>query len=86
MRIVLLATGVLLFAVVAPLVSPLPGPAGTVVAAAGLVLILRNSAWARHRFVRMKSRWPRIGAVLDRLLARASAKRRRERAKMLATN
>jgi hypothetical protein len=85
-RIVLLVTGVLLFAVVAPLASPLPGPGGTVIAAAGLILILRNSAWARHRFVRIKARWPRVGAFLDRVLIRASARRRRERAKSLAAN
>ncbi|ODP39407.1 hypothetical protein [Sphingomonas turrisvirgatae] len=85
-RVALLALGVLLFAVVAPLVSPLPGPGGTVVATAGLVLILRNSVWARHRFVRMKARWPRVGAFLDRVLVRASARRRRQRAKTLAAN
>lgn len=85
-RIVLLMTGVLLFCIVAPLVSPLPGPAGTVVAALGIILILRNSRWARHRFVRLKARWPRTGAFIDRILVRASAKRRRERAKELAAN
>jgi hypothetical protein len=85
-RISLLVIGILLFAVVAPLVSPLPGPGGTVVAAAGLMLILRNSAWARHRFVRLKARWPRVSAFLDRILIRASARRRRERAKALAAN
>lgn len=86
LRIVLLTVGILLFAVVAPLASPLPGPGGTVIAAAGLILILRNSAWARHRFVRLKARWPRVSGFLDRVLVRASAKRRRQRAKTLATN
>lgn len=85
-RIALLVTGALLFLVVAPLVSPLPGPAGTLVAAVGIILILRNSRWARHRFVRLKARWPRVGAFIDRILVRASAKRRRERAKSLAAN
>lgn len=84
-RIALLAAGVLLL-IAAPIVSPLPGPGGTVLAAAGTVLILRNSAWARHRFVRIKARWPRVGALIDRILVRGSAKRRRERAKALATN
>jgi hypothetical protein len=85
-RIALLVTGWLLFLVVAPLSSPFPGPAGTVIAAFGLILILRNSRWARVRFVRLKARWPRVGAFIDRILVRASAKRRREVAKRLAAN
>jgi hypothetical protein len=85
-RIALLTTGWLLFLVVAPLVSPFPGPAGTAVAAFGLILILRNSRWARHRFVRLKARWPQAGAFIDRILVRGSTKRRREVAKRLAAN
>ncbi|QDX25815.1 hypothetical protein FPZ54_07120 [Sphingomonas suaedae] len=85
-RITLLVTGILLFLVVAPLASPLPGPGGTVIAALGIVLILRNSRWARHRFVRLKARWPRVGAFIDRILVRGSPKRRRERAKQVAAN
>jgi len=73
-RISLLMTGILLFCVVAPLASPIPGPGGTLIAAAGIILILRNSPWARHRFVRLKARWPRVGAFVDRILIRASAK------------
>lgn len=85
-RIALLVTGMLLFCVAAPLIAPLPGPGGTLVAALGAVLILRNSRWARHRFVRWKARWPRVGAFIDRILIRASAKRRRQRAKEFAAN
>lgn len=85
MRIALLAGGVLLL-IAAPIVSPLPGPGGTMLAAAGTILILRNSAWARHRFVRVKARWPRVGALIDRILVRASARRRRQRAKGLSAN
>lgn len=85
-RITLLVTGILLFLVVAPLISPLPGPGGTVVAALGIILILRNSRWARRRFVLLKARWPRAGAFIDRVLIRGSAKRRRERAKSVAAN
>ncbi|MEG3180625.1 hypothetical protein [Sphingomonas sp. LT1P40] len=84
-RIALLTAGILLL-IAAPIASPLPGPGGTMLAAAGTILILRNSAWARSRFVRIKARWPRVGAFIDRILVRASAKRRRERAKQLATN
>lgn len=85
-RITLLVTGILLLLVVAPLISPLPGPGGTVVAALGIILILRNSRWARRRFVLLKARWPRAGALADRVLIRGSAKRRRERAKSVAAN
>jgi predicted membrane metal-binding protein len=84
-RILLLICGILLL-IAAPVASPLPGPGGTFLAAAGVILILRNSVWARHRFVRMKARWPRIGDLIDRILIRASAKRRRQRAKKLAAN
>lgn len=84
-RILLIFAGVLLL-IAAPLVSPLPGPGGTVLAAAGTILILRNSAWARHRFVRIKARWPRAGALIDRILVRASARRRKQRAKSLTAN
>lgn len=85
-RIALLVSGWLLFLVIAPLASPLPGPGGTVIAAFGLILILRNSRWARYRFVRLKARWPRVGAFIDRILVRGSPKRRRAVAKRLAAN
>ena len=63
----------------AGVLGPLPGPGGIFLFAGGLVLILRNSRWAQVRFVRMKRRWPRIGALLDRTMRRGSALRRRER-------
>jgi hypothetical protein len=65
--------------IAAPLVSPLPGPAGTLFFAGGMMLVLRNSARARHRFVRMKRKRPRLGALLDRAMRRGSALRRRAR-------
>ena len=52
--------------------------------AGGLVLVLQNSHWARVRFARAKRRWPKIGGYADRVLRRASARRRRERAATLA--
>lgn len=84
-RILFIIAGVLLL-IAAPIISPLPGPGGTVLAAAGTILILRNSAWARHRFVRIKARWPRVGDLIDRILVRGSAKRRRQRAKSITAN
>lgn len=67
--------------IAAPLVSPLPGPAGTLFFAGGMMLVLRNSSRARHWFVRMKRKRPRLGALLDRAMRRGSALRRRARDK-----
>jgi hypothetical protein len=60
----------------APLVGFLPGPGGVFVAAAGLSLALKNSLWAKRRYVRFKKRWPRYGHWCDWGLRRASARRR----------
>jgi len=79
LRLLLLATGLLLIAG-APVVGVLPGPGGIFVFAAGLVLVLQNSAWARKHFARIKRRWPRFGALADRALRRRSERRRRLRA------
>ncbi|UZK66282.1 hypothetical protein [Sphingomonas sp. M1-B02] len=79
-RLVLMATGFLLIAAT-PLVGIIPGPGGIFVFAAGLVLVLQNSNWARKHFARLKRRWPRFGHYADRALRRRSFRRRRERAK-----
>jgi hypothetical protein len=60
----------------APLVGFLPGPGGILVAAAGLSLVLRNSSWAKRRYVHFKKRWPRYGSWFDLGLRRPSARRR----------
>jgi hypothetical protein len=39
-------------------ISPLPGPGGVPVILAGSVILLRNSAWARRSYVRLKKRKP----------------------------
>ena len=80
MRMAQLACGGLLI-IGAAIIGPLPGPGGIFLFAGGLVLILRNSHWARVRFVHAKRRWPRIGNLLDRAMRRPSALRRHERAK-----
>ena len=72
-------TGGVLLMIVAPITAPLPGPAATFIFAGGLLLVLRNSQWARIRFVRAKRRHPRTGAFLDRIMRRGSALRRRAR-------
>ncbi len=74
-RIAQLVLGGLLI-VAAPLLAPVPGPAGIFLFAGGLVLILRNSASARQRFARAKRKWPRTGRIIDRAMRRESALRR----------
>ncbi|WP_286711525.1 MULTISPECIES: hypothetical protein [unclassified Sphingomonas] len=77
-RTALFVAGVLVIAV-SPLVGILPGPGGIFVFAAGLVLVLRTSAWAQRAFCRAKRRWPRFGHYADMALRRRSARRRRLR-------
>ena len=50
------------------LLAPLPGPLGVPVTVVGLMLVLRNSFWARRRFVRLQHRHPRWLFPLRRLL------------------
>ncbi|WP_245648786.1 hypothetical protein [Sphingomonas sanxanigenens] len=76
-RVLLCGLGWLLIALT-PLVGPLPGPGGIIVFAAGLGLVLRNSAWAKRRYVRFKRRHPGWGDWADWGLRRASARRRIE--------
>ena len=79
-RIAQLCAGVLLI-VAAPIASPLPGPGGILLFAGGLVLVLRNSHWARVRWARLKRGWPRTGHLVDRAMRRPSALRRHARTK-----
>jgi hypothetical protein len=74
-RTSLFALGCLLI-LSAPLVGFLPGPGGVIVAAAGLSLALKNSAWAKRRYVHFKKRWPKWGGWCDWGLRRRSARRR----------
>lgn len=75
LRYGLLGVGWLLIAST-PFVGVLPGPGGVVVFALGAGLVLKNSLWAKRRYVRLKRRWPRHGAWADWGLRRASARRR----------
>ncbi|PTQ08582.1 hypothetical protein CLG96_15440 [Sphingomonas oleivorans] len=74
-RLCLFLLGCLLI-VVTPAVAILPGPGGIFTFAGGLALALRNSAWAKRRYVEIKRRWPKIGSWCDWGLRRRSAKRR----------
>ncbi|MCW3835446.1 hypothetical protein ACFQ1E_07115 [Sphingomonas canadensis] len=77
-RSILFATGVLVI-IASPIVGAIPGPGGIFVFAAGLVLVLQNSAWARKRFARWKRRYPKFGNLADTALRRRSARRRYKR-------
>lgn len=83
LRNLLFGLGLLLIAA-APIAGPIPGPGGILLFAAGLILVLRNSAWARKRFARLKKRWPRLGHYSDLALRRPSFRRRRAREQQAA--
>ena len=69
MRGVLIGLGLMLV-VLGFLMAPLPGPLGVPVTVAGLILVLRNSVWAKRRFVQMQRRHPNVVAFNHRRLAR----------------
>ena len=70
MRTAQFVVGVILM-ILGPLIGgPLPGPLGIVAFAAGLALVLRNSPWARRRYVMFKRRHPRWGHWADVALRR----------------
>ena len=80
MRNVLFGLGVTLI-IASPVIGAIPGPGGLFVFAAGLALTLRNSRWAKRRYVHFKRRFPKQGDWADWGLRRASARRRRDLAK-----
>lgn len=43
----------------------IPGPFGFIGSAVGLALVLRNSRWARKRYIILKRRYPRIARWVD---------------------
>jgi hypothetical protein len=79
-RIAALVFGYLMI-ILSAFVGPLPGPGGIIVFAFGLSIVLRNSAWAKRRYVAFKKRFPKPGTWADWGLRRKSAKRRDEIAK-----
>ena len=81
-RLAFLTVGVLLL-IATPIVGVLPGPGGVVTFAAGMALVLRNSLWAKRRYVILKRRWPKCGNWADWSMRRASARRRAEVAKTI---
>ncbi len=79
----LFATGCVLLAA-APVVGIFPGPGGVFVAAAGLTLMLRNSRWAKRRYVHFKRWQPKAGGWCDWGMRRPSARRREALRKLRA--
>lgn len=73
----LVLAGLLL--VLAPIIGLLPGPGGIFVFAAGLALALKNSAWLRRRYVRLKRMQPKLGHWADWGMRRRSTLRRIKR-------
>jgi hypothetical protein len=64
-RVFQMILGFLLMAVGPLLLAPTPGPFGTIVFAFGLALILRNSPWARRRYVRYSRSYPRVQKMVN---------------------
>lgn len=52
------------------LIAPLPGPGGLPVIVIGLMVILRNSFWAKRQFVRFQRAHPKTLFPIRRLLRR----------------
>lgn len=75
MRLMFFALGVVLV-VISPIIGVLPGPGGLILFPLGLMLCLKNSHWAKRRYVRFKIRHPKYGHWTDKVMRRASAKRR----------
>lgn len=51
-------------------IAPLPGPFGLPVAVVGLMIVMRNSMWAKRRFIDAKRRWPNYVYPIRRLMRR----------------
>lgn len=75
MRLSQLFIGVVLV-ISTPVIALLPGPGGIIVFGLGSGLVLRNSAWAKRRYVIIKRRQPKLGGWADWGLRRKSARRR----------
>ena len=68
-RLCWMALGWLLIAI-SPLLGPVPGPGGIPLFAAGVAILLRNSTWAKRRYVLVKRRWPKLGRLTDKVMRR----------------
>ena len=74
-RVFQLILGVLLM-MFGPIIGlPTPGPLGFILFGFGAALVLRNSAWARRRYVRYSRRYPRVQRAVNFGLRRRSKRR-----------
>lgn len=65
MRLAQIGLGALLM-VAGPIAAiPTPPPVGTVVFAVGLALVLRNSRWAKRRYLRWTRAYPRVRKAVN---------------------
>ncbi len=62
--------------IASPLLGILPGPGGIILFAIGTGLVLRNSPWAKRRYVQLKRKFPAQGRWVDWGMRRKSADRR----------
>ena len=68
-KLALMAAGVLVM-IAGVLIAPLPGPFGLPIAVVGLMLVLRNSYWAKRQFIRMQQARPNWVFPFRRLMRR----------------
>lgn len=68
-RWVMILLGLLIIAA-GILISPVPGPGGIPVIVIGLMLVLRNSFWARKQFIKVQKAHPKLVFPIRRLLRR----------------
>lgn len=74
-RVFQLFLGVFLM-IVGPIVGlPTPGPLGILIFGLGFALVLRNSRWARQRYVRHTRRYPRVQSAVNFGLRRKRKRR-----------
>lgn len=50
------------------LIAPLPGPLGVPFFIGGLILVLRNSTWAKRQFIGLRRRYPKLLGPVRSLL------------------
>jgi hypothetical protein len=51
-------------------IAPLPGPFGLPLAAVGLMIVLKNSTWAKRKFIKVQHRHPNWVYPVRRLMRR----------------
>lgn len=66
-RLALMGLGMIIM-LVGVIISPLPGPGGIPVIALGLVLVLRNSWWAKRQFIKAQYARPKWVYPFRRLM------------------